>query len=97
LHHGDPEDTEKIIKPWRLRPRLYFYEKLSVALEPISKPVSGYEMNLHQPKMGNRGLKSPFEKGGFRGILGTYINPPYPPFSKGGDYMANIVFGVGAR
>jgi hypothetical protein len=29
-------------------------------------------------------LKSPFEKGGFRGISGAYKIPPNPPFSKGG-------------
>jgi hypothetical protein len=29
-------------------------------------------------------LKSPFEKGGFRGISGAYKIPPTPPFSKGG-------------
>jgi len=32
-----------------------------------------------------RYLKSPFEKGGFRGILGAYQIPPIPPFLKGGD------------
>jgi len=29
--------------------------------------------------------KSPFAKGGFRGILIGYINPPSPPLRKGGD------------
>jgi len=32
-----------------------------------------------------RFLTSPFEKGGLRGILSfNDLNPPYPPFSKGG-------------
>jgi hypothetical protein len=31
-----------------------------------------------------RCLKSPFEKGGFRGISSAYKIPPNPPFSKGG-------------
>jgi hypothetical protein len=29
-------------------------------------------------------VKSPFEKGGFRGISGGYYKSPLPPFSKGG-------------
>jgi hypothetical protein len=29
-------------------------------------------------------LKSPFEKGGFRGISDSYIIPPHPPLEKGG-------------
>jgi hypothetical protein len=29
-------------------------------------------------------VKSPFEKGGFRGISRSYIKSPLPPFSKGG-------------
>jgi hypothetical protein len=28
--------------------------------------------------------KSPFEKEGFRGFQGVILNPPYPPFPKGG-------------
>jgi len=34
------------------------------------------------------GLKSPFHKGGFRGILNAFPeNPPLPPFKKGGRFM----------
>jgi hypothetical protein len=29
-------------------------------------------------------LKSPFFKGGIRGIIGGLFNPPYPPLGKGG-------------
>jgi hypothetical protein len=29
-------------------------------------------------------LKSPFPKGGFRGIINRLFNPPLPPFRKGG-------------
>jgi hypothetical protein len=29
-------------------------------------------------------FKSPFGKGGFRGISGDYIKSPLPPFRKGG-------------
>jgi hypothetical protein len=29
-------------------------------------------------------VKSPFEKGGFRGISSSYKNPPCPPLIKGG-------------
>jgi hypothetical protein len=29
-------------------------------------------------------LKSPFFKGGFRGIMKRLSNPPLPPFKKGG-------------
>jgi hypothetical protein len=28
--------------------------------------------------------RSPFEKGGFRGISGDYVKSPLPPFRKGG-------------
>ena len=38
---------------------------------------------LNPGNVGSGGFKSPFEKGGFRGISGGYINPPFPPFSKG--------------
>jgi hypothetical protein len=31
----------------------------------------------------DRALKSPFGKGGFRGISGRYINPPCPPLQRG--------------
>jgi hypothetical protein len=31
----------------------------------------------------SRALKSPFEKGGFRGISGCSIKAPYLPFIKG--------------
>jgi hypothetical protein len=31
-------------------------------------------------------LKSPFEKGGFRGIYKGLPNSPQPPFSKGGSF-----------
>jgi hypothetical protein len=34
-------------------------------------------------------LKSPFEKGGFRGISGAYKIPPNPHFSKGGIKTAS--------
>jgi hypothetical protein len=30
-------------------------------------------------------LKSPFGKGGFRGISGSYKIPPTPPLEKGGE------------
>jgi hypothetical protein len=30
-------------------------------------------------------LKSPFEKGGFRGISASYKIPPTPPLEKGGN------------
>jgi hypothetical protein len=33
--------------------------------------------------VGNVGLKSPFEKGGFRGISSAYKNPPYPLYERG--------------
>jgi hypothetical protein len=44
----------------------------------------GYGYLLNQDKVGSAGFKSPFVKGGFRGISGGYINPPLPPFFKGG-------------
>ena len=31
-------------------------------------------------------LKSPFEKGGLRGIYGGLKIPPQPPFAKGGSF-----------
>jgi hypothetical protein len=35
---------------------------------------------------GEAASKSPFEKGGFRGIFSTLDkNPPCPPFAKGGN------------
>jgi hypothetical protein len=34
--------------------------------------------------MRNCGFKSPFLKGGFRGIIKRLFNPPCPPFRKGG-------------
>ncbi len=40
---------------------------------------------LNHGTFGSEVFKSPFEKGGFRGISGIYINPPIPPFSKGGN------------
>jgi hypothetical protein len=35
-------------------------------------------------------LKSPFEKGGFRGISNSYKLPPNPPLEKGGIKGASI-------
>jgi hypothetical protein len=35
-------------------------------------------------------LKSPFGKGGFRGISGSYKIPPHPPLEKGGIKAAAI-------
>jgi hypothetical protein len=37
-------------------------------------------------KFSTRVFKSPFEKGGFRGIIKRLFNPPYPPSEKGGKY-----------
>jgi hypothetical protein len=34
-------------------------------------------------------FKSPFSKGGLRGIIRRLYNPPYPPLEKGGDPTAN--------
>jgi hypothetical protein len=53
-----------------------------------SKKLSSYgNSGLH----GNqRHLKSPFEKGGLRGISGAYKIPPNPPFSKGGINTSSI-------
>jgi hypothetical protein len=36
-------------------------------------------------------LKSPFEKGGFRGIYRGLQNPPSPPLEKGGIKAASIM------
>jgi hypothetical protein len=36
------------------------------------------------PQVGKKFLKSPFEKGGFRGIYKGLQNPPSPLFPKGG-------------
>jgi len=41
---------------------------------------------LNYPKR----LKSPFEKGGFRGISGGYKIPPNPPLGKGGKKTALV-------
>jgi hypothetical protein len=39
----------------------------------------------------NKGLlKSPFSKGGFRGIIKRLSNPPSPPLKKGGKIQAFI-------
>jgi hypothetical protein len=35
-------------------------------------------------------LKSPFSKGGFRGIIRWLYNPPCPPLKKGGKILAFI-------
>jgi hypothetical protein len=36
----------------------------------------------------NRKSKSPFSKGGFRGIIkGLFLIPPGPPLEKGGKYV----------
>ncbi len=34
-------------------------------------------------------FKSPFEKGGFRGIFKRLENPPYPPLEKGGNKLTD--------
>jgi hypothetical protein len=34
-------------------------------------------------------LKSPFGKGGFKGISDSYIIPPHPPLEKGGIKAAS--------
>jgi hypothetical protein len=35
-------------------------------------------------------FKSPFSKGGFRGIIKRLYNPPCPPLKKGGKILALI-------
>jgi len=42
-----------------------------------------------------RFLKSPLEKGGFRGISNAYQIPPNPPFSKGGTRIERVRDRVG--
>jgi hypothetical protein len=41
-------------------------------------------MAIILPRVCQGFLKSPFEKGGFRGILKSYKNPPRPSLEKGG-------------
>ncbi len=38
---------------------------------------------LYHGTFGSGGFKSPFEKGVFSDISGSYINPPSPPFQRG--------------
>jgi hypothetical protein len=45
-----------------------------------------------KPCLEGRRAKSPFFKGGFRGIIKHLLNPPYPPLEKGGKILA--FFGV---
>jgi hypothetical protein len=53
-------------------------------IEAISRPVSRIRMLSQQEKLGAEVLnKSPFEKGGFRGILGGYLKLPCPFFQRG--------------
>ncbi len=42
-------------------------------------------------------LKSPFAKGGFRGISGGLLNPPHPPFFKGGSYVTLSQVALGRK
>ena len=45
-------------------------------------------MTKNQHDFGVEALKSPFFKGGFRGIMERLSNPPYPPLEKGGNPRA---------
>gem|GEM_PF-3769028 len=55
----------------------------------MKKLLRGAENSLHliidffSPTCFGLDSKSPFSKGGFRGIF-QVSNPPFPPFSKGG-------------
>jgi len=50
------------------------------------KPIPGFKYVLNQKKVGKGGFKSPFLKGGFRGIIKRLFNPPCPPLEKGGIF-----------
>jgi hypothetical protein len=54
-------------------------------MEPISKPVLDKYVLKTRLKVGNGDFKSPFFKGGFRGIIKPLFNPPCPPLGKGGN------------
>jgi hypothetical protein len=75
------------IKMWLAPPGF-----LRAALEPISKPCLKATETFSQDKVESGSFKSSLEKGGFRRISGGYINPPCPPFSKGGNYFPSQVF-----
>jgi hypothetical protein len=55
-------------------------------IEPISKPVLDKYVLKTKLKVRNGDFKSPFFKGGFRGIIRPLFNPPCPPLEKGGDF-----------
>jgi hypothetical protein len=56
----------------------------------ISRLLKNYLQIEIQSRIENqRYSKSPFEKGGFRGISGAEKIPPNPPFSKGGAKNAS--------
>ena len=61
------------------------YHQLSRRVNKVKNPRPE-DVALICPIEGD--LKSPFLKGGFRGILKAIPeNPPRPPFSKGGRFM----------
>jgi hypothetical protein len=52
--------------------------------------LKNYLQKEIQSLIENQGYsKSPFEKGGFRGISKAYKIPPTPPFTKGGIKTAS--------
>jgi hypothetical protein len=57
--------------------------------EPIRLLKSYLQIEIQSLTENQRYSKSPFEKGGFRGISGALKIPPNPPFSKGGIKKAS--------
>jgi hypothetical protein len=60
--------------------------------ESVSKPVLGKYVLKTRLKVGNGDFKSPFFKGGFRGIIKPLYNPPCPPLGKGGVILSQLKF-----
>jgi hypothetical protein len=62
---------------------------IAVALRSISLLKNYHPMVIQSIRKAQERIKSPFGKGGFRGISGSYKIPPDPPLEKGGIKAAS--------